>query len=68
MTTGINTARKIDSVKVRVGDEVEKGDLLFTLEEEESQELVDAKKALKKAQDAYDLAVLSEMISSTSRE
>lgn len=57
-------ARKIDSVKVHVGDEVEKGDLLFTLEEEESQELLDAKKALKKAQDAYDLAVLSEMISS----
>ncbi len=57
-------ARKIDSVKVRVGDEVEKGDLLFTLEEDESQELLDAKKALKKAQDAYDLAVLSEMISS----
>lgn len=56
-------ARKVESVKVKVGDEVEKGDILYNLEEEESQDLKDAKKALKKAQDAYDLAVLTEMIS-----
>lgn len=51
--------RKIESVAVRVGDKVEKGDVLLYLEDTESDELKAAKEALSAARDAYDLGLLS---------
>lgn len=51
--------RKVESVEVRVGDKVQKGDLLCILTTEDSQELTQAKANLKAAQDAYDAALLT---------
>lgn len=51
--------RKVQSVAVRVGDKVEKGDVLLYLEDAESDELKAANEALAAAQDAYDLGLLS---------
>lgn len=57
--------RKVASVAVRAGDIVQKGDVLLYLEDEESEELQTAKKALDDAKNAYDLALLSENITSS---
>ena len=46
-------SRKIDSVRVRVGDEVEKGDVLYVLEEGESEDLKLAKSELLKLENDY---------------
>ena len=51
--------RKVESVEVRVGDKVQKGDVLCILSAEDSQELTQAKAVLKAAQDAYDAALLN---------
>lgn len=51
--------RKIASVAVREGDKVEKGDVILYLEDTESDELIAAREALEKAQDNYDIALLS---------
>lgn len=51
--------RKVESIEVRVGDKVQKGDLLCILTAEDSQELTQAKANLKAAQDAYDAALLN---------
>ena len=51
--------RKVESVEVRVGDKVQKGDVLCYLSAEDSQELTLAKANLKAAQDAYDAAILN---------
>ena len=51
--------RKVESVEVRVGDKVQKGDVLCILTAEDSQELTQAKANLKAAQDAYDAAILN---------
>lgn len=50
----IDETRKIETVEVKVGDEVKKGQTLFTLEDSESTELDDAKKALATEQQALD--------------
>lgn len=55
----IKESRKVTSVAVRVGDQVQKGDVLLYLDDTESEELKAAKEALESAQDAYDLALLS---------
>lgn len=55
----VKETRKVASVAVRVGDEVQKGDVLLYLAEEESTELEAAKKVLEDAQEAYDVALLS---------
>lgn len=55
----VKETRKVASVAVRVGDEVQKGDVLLYLAEEESTELEEAKKALEDAREAYDVALLS---------
>ncbi len=47
-------SRKVGSVNVRVGDAVEKGDVLFFLEEGESAELEEARKLLETLQSEYD--------------
>ncbi|MCM1044519.1 MAG: HlyD family efflux transporter periplasmic adaptor subunit [Candidatus Gastranaerophilales bacterium] len=50
--------RTVASVAVRVGDEVQAGDVLLYLEDVESEELKNAKKALEEAQTAYNKALL----------
>lgn len=52
-------SRKVESVVVRVGDKVQKGDVLMYLESGDSKPLQDAKAELKAAQDAYDQRLLS---------
>lgn len=59
----VKESRKVQSVAVRVGDAVQKGDILLYLEDTESEELKAAKEALEAAQDAYDLALLSADVS-----
>lgn len=46
----VNESRKVSSVAVRVGDKVQKGDILFYLEDSESEELKAARKALEDAE------------------
>lgn len=65
----VKESRKVASVAVRVGDMVQKGDVLLYLEDVESQELKDAQDKLKDAQndlqaarDAYSAALLSDKI------
>lgn len=55
----VKQTRTVASVAVKVGDTVQKGDVLLLLEDEESDELKAAQLALETAQDAYDLALLS---------
>ena len=55
----ISESRKVTSVAVRVGDSVQIGDVICYLEDVESNELVQARKELEAAQQAYDLALLS---------
>lgn len=55
----IKETRKVTSVAVRVGDQVQKGDVLVYLDESESLELEAAREALKMAQEAYDVALLA---------
>ena len=55
----INETRKVSGVPIRVGDVVQKGDVLLYLEDLESEELKSAREALKAAQDAYDDAILN---------
>ncbi len=55
----VKETRKVDSVLVREGDSVQKGDPLFLLADVESTELQAAKDAAKAAQNALDVAVTS---------
>jgi hypothetical protein len=55
----VKQTRTVESVAVKVGDSVERGDVLLLLEDEESDELKSAKEALEAAQDAYDVALLA---------
>ena len=55
----VQESRKVQSVAVKAGDKVEKGDVILYLEDTESDELKAARDALEQAQDAYDLALLS---------
>jgi len=50
----IDETRKIASVDVKVGDEIKKGDTLYTLEDSESAELDTAREELKTEQSALD--------------
>lgn len=52
-------SRKIKSIAVKVGDHVAQGDVIFYLDDTESEELKVAQEALEAAQDAYDVALLS---------
>ncbi len=62
----VEQTRKVASVAVRVGDEVQQGDPLVYLEDEESEELKAAEKALEAAQLAYDEAFLSAEVTASS--
>lgn len=55
----IDETRKVSGVPIRVGDVVQKGDVLLYLEDLESEELKSAREALKLAQEAYDDAILN---------
>lgn len=55
--------RKVESVSVRVGDEVKKGEVLYVLEEGESEELKEARKTLETLQNAYDKGLVLGQIS-----
>lgn len=55
----IKQTRKVMSVAVREGDQVQQGDVLVYLEDTESEELKAALKTLETAQEAYDLALLA---------
>lgn len=57
--------RKIESVAVRVGDTVAKGDVLYYLEDGESEELKTAKKELDALEKTYELAVITGQVSSS---
>lgn len=68
----VEQSRKVASVEVRTGDEVEKGTILMYLEDVESDEIKAAQEALQAArkeveaaQDAYNQALLKEDITST---
>lgn len=56
----VKESRKVDSVAVRVGDFVEKGDVILYLADEESEELKTAQDALDQAWSAYEKALLSD--------
>lgn len=55
----INETRKVSGVPIRVGDVIQKGDVLLYLEDLEGEELKSAREALKAAQEAYDDAILN---------
>ena len=55
-------SRKVESVNMRVGDEVQKGDVLYFLEEGESQELKDAKETLATLERTYEKTIITGQI------
>ncbi len=61
----VTETRKVSSVAVKVGQTVQKGDVLLYLEDAESDELKEAKKALEAAQDEYELMLLTAEITSS---
>ena len=64
----IEETRKIATVNVKKDAEVATGDLLFTLEDTDSDELEAAKKSLNEAQAAYESAVLTAGITVAERQ
>lgn len=61
----VTYSRKVSGVAVQVGDQVQKGDVLFYLEDAESEELKAAREELQAAQEAYDLSLLTAEITSS---
>ncbi|MBR4085088.1 MAG: hypothetical protein IKK33_12495 [Lachnospiraceae bacterium] len=64
-TVKIKTVRKVESVEVRQGDKVEKGQVLCLLSGEDSTELETAKEALKVAEEAFEMALLTGSVDSS---
>lgn len=64
----IKESRKIETMDVRTGATVEKGDVLFTLEDAEGEELAAARKSLSDAEIAYETAVLESGITVAERQ
>ena len=60
----VKQSKTVGSIRVKVGQEIKEGDLLLTLEAEDSQELADAKKALETAKNAYNAVLLSDKVDS----
>ena len=58
----VKYSKTVGSINAKVGQEVKEGDLLITLEAEDSQELKDAKKALDDAKKAYNNILLSDKV------
>lgn len=61
------SGRKIETISVKTGAEVEEGDVLFTLGAGDSNELAAAKEAYESAKDAYEIAILQSGISVSER-
>lgn len=55
-------SRKVASVEARVGDYIEKGSVIYTLEEGESEELVAAEATLAGLKNTYDRKIITEQI------
>lgn len=64
----LKQSRKIDSVKVRVGDQVEKGQVIYVLEEGDSEELKKAQSELATLQATYEKALITGQVSSSDRK
>ena len=64
----IDQTRKVKSVLVRVGDEVSAGDVLFTLQPGDSDELADAERTLKELENAYQRDLLTATQADYARE
>lgn len=60
----VTESRKVSGVAVRVGDTVQKGDVLLYLEDAESEELKAARESLEAAEQEYELALLTAEITS----
>ena len=60
----ISEGRKVESVQVRKGDTVAKGDVLFVLEAGDSTEVTDAKKAYQALLEQYDTTIIDNQIGS----
>lgn len=61
----VQESRKVASVAVKVGDQVEKGAVILYLEDEESEELKAAQDALEDAWKAYDQALLAQDVTAS---
>ena len=59
----VKETRKIDSVSVREGDEVEKGQVIYVLEEGGSDELKEAEATLENLKNAYSKALVTGQVS-----
>ncbi len=59
------TTHKITKIAVQEGDEVEKGDILFYLDEKSNSAIEAAQKAYEEAQAAYETALLSEGVNAS---
>lgn len=55
-------SRKIESVNVRVGQEINKGDIIYYLEEGDSEELKEAQETLASLERAYEKTIITEQI------
>ena len=55
----IKQTRKVSSVLVKTGQEINVGDTMFVLEAEDSEEVATAEENLQKAQDDYDTALIN---------
>ncbi|MBR5762558.1 MAG: hypothetical protein IKX87_11110, partial [Lachnospiraceae bacterium] len=64
----LKQSRKIDSVKVRVGDEIEKGQVIYVLEEGDSEELKKAQLELDTLQATYEKALITGQVSTSDRK
>lgn len=60
----ISEGRKVESVKIKKGDTVAKGDVLFVLEEGDSTEVTEAKKAYQTLLEQYDTTIIDNQIGS----
>ena len=64
----LKQSRKIESVKVKVGDEVEKGQVIYALEEGDSEDLKRAQAELDTLKAAYEKALITGQVSTSDRK
>ncbi|MCF0187849.1 MAG: hypothetical protein HUJ98_15350, partial [Bacteroidaceae bacterium] len=64
----LKTSRKIKTMEAKVDKEVSTGDVLFTLDEGDSSELREAKKALRDAEANYEISLLTSNITVEQRK